>query len=595
MAVELIARNEDLQKESARIAVIVGDEDSSTIAAVRRESTKEVLKWSDTNHVTKAVSNALWKLKVPPAVIDYLKYCFSCALKKNKGDVEATKAAIDNIVNHAFDDHATCGDWCRYRDDPVNYVHRGLPGGKGLSGEALRTSLTSVFAKFSKNAERLAPCASSQSNESFNNMVASKNPKARHYGASESNDYRVAAAVCQKNMGTKYVLAVNEKMGLSSGLYTEKFRSLKDRKRKMRAEREKTVEHKRRRRFLKKQRCIKKVAAEKREGITYLSDCGLNTIASDFVDHSTSADIAEEAAGASIVVFDLETSGLGSTAEICQIAAKHKEKEFNAYIVPSRGITPSASAITGLQVHGGQMFLNNVQVNTMPPRLVMVKFVEFLRSFNDGVILVAHNGFRLDAPFIVRTMLHMGLLDDFSAAMKGFADTLPIFRRKLEQRKKEKKSFSQSALANDLLEAGDCVGAHNAIFDVQLLDKLIKKVCVTREEFLCHAKSVAEVVREMEQSSLKTIHKRTMERLKSEPGVSAGMIDKIAAAGIDLSILQQTYSAAGVKGIELLLGQDVRGRPRVTKNKKVIQGILMAVKKSLETISDVAEQVNRLF
>lgn len=41
---------------------------------------------------------------------------------------------------------------------------------------------------------------STQANESFNNIVASKHPKNRFYGGSESTAFRVAAAVSQKNI-----------------------------------------------------------------------------------------------------------------------------------------------------------------------------------------------------------------------------------------------------------------------------------------------------------------------------------------------------------------------------------------------------------
>ena len=66
-----------------------------------------------------------------------------------------------------------------------------------------------IFTIFSQNAEKLAPCGSTLPNESFNNSVASKAPKARHYSGSESLDYRVKAAVCQKNLGHSYVEMVS--------------------------------------------------------------------------------------------------------------------------------------------------------------------------------------------------------------------------------------------------------------------------------------------------------------------------------------------------------------------------------------------------
>lgn len=42
---------------------------------------------------------------------------------------------------------------------------------------------------------------STQDNKSFNSIVASKHPKNRFYGGSESTAFRLAAAVSQKNIG----------------------------------------------------------------------------------------------------------------------------------------------------------------------------------------------------------------------------------------------------------------------------------------------------------------------------------------------------------------------------------------------------------
>ena len=61
-----------------------------------------------------------------------------------------------------------------------------------------------------QNAEKLAPLGSSQANEALNNTIGSKAPKIRHYGSSESNDFRVACAVSQKNIGHTYVAEVSQ-------------------------------------------------------------------------------------------------------------------------------------------------------------------------------------------------------------------------------------------------------------------------------------------------------------------------------------------------------------------------------------------------
>ncbi|XP_071652286.1 uncharacterized protein [Temnothorax longispinosus] len=215
IAIEIIAKNKDFEEHNVKLGTLIGDDDSSSIAAVCRECSHPVAKWSDLNHATKKLSKALWAQKVPRDVIEYLKYCFGCALKKNKGNVEATENAIKNIIPHAFDEHAKCGEWYRYAEDPENYTHNGLPGGKGLTGETMRQTLAAIFDVFWKNADKLAPCGSSQPNEAFNSSVSAKSCKAHHYAGSESFDFRVAATVCEKNIGTKYIVDLNKKLGLS--------------------------------------------------------------------------------------------------------------------------------------------------------------------------------------------------------------------------------------------------------------------------------------------------------------------------------------------------------------------------------------------
>ena len=39
--------------------------------------------------------------------------------------------------------------------------------------------------------------------------IASKAPKMKHYGGSESNDFRVAAAVCEQNVAFKFIDTIN--------------------------------------------------------------------------------------------------------------------------------------------------------------------------------------------------------------------------------------------------------------------------------------------------------------------------------------------------------------------------------------------------
>jgi len=87
------------------------------------------------------------------------------------------KAAIQNIVPHAFGDHSGCREtWCRYKKDPSHYCDRDLPYGKDIQGDSLQSALKSLFDEYSTDIviNKLAPAANSQRNESLNSVVGLK-------------------------------------------------------------------------------------------------------------------------------------------------------------------------------------------------------------------------------------------------------------------------------------------------------------------------------------------------------------------------------------------------------------------------------------
>ena len=198
----------------AQMAILVGDDDSSTIKKVRDTLDHDVEKWSDIVHAKRAFASSLYGLqkshkKLTAKVIDYLQKCFSYAVTQNKNDPTGVKNSLRAIVPHAFGDHGTCSiSWYKYLKDPVSYRHSTLPHGKDLEGEDLKKDLQETIEIYCGNAEKLAPLGSSQANEALNNTIGSKAPKIRHYGSSESNDYHVACAVNQKNIGHSYVSEV---------------------------------------------------------------------------------------------------------------------------------------------------------------------------------------------------------------------------------------------------------------------------------------------------------------------------------------------------------------------------------------------------
>ena len=135
------------------------------------------------------------------------------ALRQNKGNADGLQAALSAGVPHMYGDHTGCGSWCGHSSNPLTYKHSGLPYGRDLTNQATKAALSNLFNAYAQSAAKLD--SSSQVNESFNNTVSGKQPKSRSYASSASFNYRVAAAVCQKNIGYSYVTKVLEEAGLS--------------------------------------------------------------------------------------------------------------------------------------------------------------------------------------------------------------------------------------------------------------------------------------------------------------------------------------------------------------------------------------------
>lgn len=566
IAVEILTANKNLTEENVEVRTLIGDEDACTIANIRRASNHTVEKWTDINHATRKVSKFLYGLKkISKAAIDYLLYCLTSALRANKGDVEATRAALLNIVPHAFGEHGSCGSWCLYANDPSGFRHKYLPGGKPLAGEELKAAVLPIFKQAAENAEKLAPAGSSQINEMCNSVITTKAPKAKHYCDSSSSDFRVAAGISQVNLGSNYIDQVYSICTLSP--LTKKsleYRLESDRIRTKRTNIMKTPEFKKRRRILFKNRLRAGTAAEGREGITYQGNSELS-MALDVPEKYVDSITLKIQDCTQLVIFDIETTGLRATDEIVQIAAQCNTKTFNSYIMPSCTFSSAASSVTGLTVTNGQLLKHSIPLETVSPQTAITGLIEFLKSVSSSVVLAAHNGHRFDAPRILSLVNENNMLDCFQSVVVGFTDTLPFLRNKLPERRKEKKSFSQAALANDYLSLTFIEeAAHDASVDVYTLQQLIfhKDINISPVE-LMHAGSTVDSILQTknENSRLKNLKnslailkvKKTNDSSKEKIGISAHMINKLARSGISLDLLQKTYRTAGFDGLKILL------------------------------------------
>ena len=83
------------------------------------------------------------------------------------------------------------------------------------------------------------------------------------------------------------------------------------------------------------------------------------------------------------MIFDLETNGFGRKAEICQIAAKSNDEQFNVYIVPRKSIPARVTEVTGLHVREGELFLHGRAVQTTPSQSALLSFISFRKVQGD--------------------------------------------------------------------------------------------------------------------------------------------------------------------------------------------------------------------
>lgn len=97
-----------------------------------------------------------------------------------------------------------------------------------------------------------------------------------------------------------------------------------------------------------------------------------------------------------------------------------------------------------------------------------------------------------------------------------------------------------------------------------MLQKLIVAIGVNVPTILKHTQSIQNFLRSEALKDSHSANKASLAFLKDS--ISSSMLSKIAKAGINRRLFIEVYTTEGPKGIEMILSEDVRGRPRVTKH-----------------------------
>ena len=136
VAVELA---KECQEHGAKIACLIGDDDSSTIKKLSESVSADIKKQSDIGYAKISLGSKPYEAKkkqkdckqITNSTITYFQKMFSYALQNNANNVAGLQKTLLAAVPHAFGDHGHCSDsWCGYLKKSSGYKHSGLPHGK---------------------------------------------------------------------------------------------------------------------------------------------------------------------------------------------------------------------------------------------------------------------------------------------------------------------------------------------------------------------------------------------------------------------------------------------------------------------------------
>ncbi|KAK0175023.1 hypothetical protein PV327_008808 [Microctonus hyperodae] len=492
-------------------------------------------------------------------------------MEQNNGNSEELAAAIRSIPQHIFDQHENCGTWCSRKQNSDNQTVK-------LQDLTLFVKLETLFNKYANNASKFSTSASSQANENFNNIAANKAPKSRCLSRSSAADFRIADAVCTKNVGESSILNIQQKLNITPGSYTSKYVMQYDGKKAKRSDKIKTKAYKKRRIELSKNREKLRQRNEKTEGVMYKSNCGINSqeinLFSETSNYSQMRSLPDSTV---IVYFDLETCGLYRSDCILQIAAVCDNFEFNVYITPTQKISSESTEITGLHSIGDELFLRNTKIISLSLKDALLAFLQFLKTRQRlHMRLVAHNA-KFDVSRLLKAIISCEMEKDFSV-ITSFCDTLGIFRKTFSQRKGPG-MFKLSTLASDILKINDSHNFHEALYDVKILKKLVM-ITQNENEIVNQSKKYSDCL--TDESQYDIIHSKLKNLVLLKNVVSEPLLKKMALENISYDILQDSLENGGEVAVIELLSEKcvITGKPKVTSYKKAISKIIQNLKEN---------------
>ena len=571
----------EIRKNQVSLGALIADDDASTIKRIREEVDVDVDKWADLSHTNKNFLSRLEEAKSThkelknAKVTAYLGKCFMYGIKKNVGNAAGIRQSLRNVPKHVFGEHGTCGEWCKAKnlEDPSTYTFKELPRGKPLESPELQTFLESVFEKYASSAEKPAQCGSSNPSEALNQTFSTVAPKRLYYGDSESYSFRIACGVASHNEGSMFIPKVLKEAGLSGGKHTQTYAHRSDEVKKQHAKRKGSVDFKRRRYELRTERKARQSSQEVKEGTTYRSGCAVDDMVVDNEVIPSLITLLKPVAVNSlkpIVVFDLETTDLSSTAQVTQIAAccfGKPDLKFDAYCLPEKPISAEASKITGISIvreSGEQViYQGENRVMAKPWQRVEEMFGEWLQTNAPSSILLGHKCLSYDA----RVLCHVSS-DSFLASLSGFADSLPALRSALPGRE----SYTLASLQADLCSDVEFL-AHNAASDVDILSKVMAKAKIDVNAVLQHSETTTSFLSRQKQKHESKDREGTFAAAVQAKAMSKSMAKKAAGSGLCFHHIRLSFQRNALDGVFSLLSDKSGGSAQVSSRRKISESL----------------------
>jgi len=380
-------------------------------------------------------------------------------------------------------------------------------------------------------------------------------------------------------------------LNLPSGLFTKQYIHNSQRRRLKRKLKGQKPEFKKKRLENNQKREELRNSKENSEGVTYKSNCNFTVdgekeanhskektsvdLCDKYFDYST-CDIVLDLKEATIVYFDLETTGRDGYPDITQIAAKRQDLIFNVYVCPTKDISAGASKLTNLCKVNGDIYHSYKLVDTLPIATALQAFKEFLNNkFNaTKIILVAHNA-AFDKRILMHHIIQKNMQKDF-LMLAGFADSLKVLRKKID--KNIVSNYKLETLAKQFLTLPED-RFHDAVYDVTVLEDLSNNFDCS-EELKTSIQFLGSCYEDIEKKNMIKRHLSNVSDLKNV--LSETILKKLAIHKITYTDIVQLFQKEGEKGVrKMFMEKNKDNKIKVTNREKVFQDLFKYLNKNV--------------